>query len=101
MSPSDDTKMREYVDDTEDYINIIMDDKQNQLLQFGVVMSTALVMLDVAGVIAGLLSMNFDIPLFAVGIPRQFYEATAVTVGGCTFIFFIAIMWFKRKGLLG
>jgi magnesium transporter len=34
-------KLREYVEDTEDYINIMLDDKQNQLLQMGVVLSTA------------------------------------------------------------
>ncbi|XP_078172555.1 magnesium transporter MRS2-F-like isoform X3 [Carex rostrata] len=34
------TTLREYVDDTEDYINIMLDDKQNQLLQMGVMLST-------------------------------------------------------------
>ena len=37
-------KLREYVEDTEDYINIMLDDKQNQLLQMGVVLSTATLM---------------------------------------------------------
>ncbi|KAJ3675175.1 hypothetical protein LUZ60_004217 [Juncus effusus] len=32
--------LREYVEDTEDYINIMLDDKQNQLLQMGVLLST-------------------------------------------------------------
>ncbi|KAG9144844.1 hypothetical protein Leryth_018976 [Lithospermum erythrorhizon] len=33
--------LKEYVDDTEDYINIMLDDEQNHLLQLGVILTTA------------------------------------------------------------
>ncbi|PON65832.1 Photosystem I reaction centre subunit N [Parasponia andersonii] len=39
-SEMDERHLREYVDDTEDYIIIMLDDKQNQLLQMGFMLTT-------------------------------------------------------------
>ncbi|KAF8411774.1 hypothetical protein HHK36_004333 [Tetracentron sinense] len=73
--------MREYVDDTEDYVNIMLDDKQNQLLQMGVVLSTATLVLNCGIVVAGIFGMNIHIELFD-GEQTQFLETTFGTVGG-------------------
>ena len=54
-------KLREYVDDTEDYINIMLDDKQNQLLQMGVMLSTATVVITAGVAVVGLFGMNIGI----------------------------------------
>ncbi|MBA0782647.1 hypothetical protein Gotri_000497, partial [Gossypium trilobum] len=56
--------LREYVDDTEDYINIMLDDKQNHLLQMGVMLSTANLVIGAFIVVAGLFGMNIHIDLF-------------------------------------
>ncbi|XP_058189498.1 magnesium transporter MRS2-F-like [Rhododendron vialii] len=93
--------MREYVDDTEDYINIILDEKQNQLLQIGVVMSTATMLLNIGLVIGGILGMNISIPLFRDGVPMQFYMTTFGVCAGIIVSFAAAVLSIKKKGLLG
>lgn len=56
--------LREYVDDTEDYINIMLDDKQNHLLQMGVMLTTATLVVSAFVVVAGVFGMNIHIELF-------------------------------------
>ncbi|KAK9941849.1 hypothetical protein M0R45_007542 [Rubus argutus] len=95
--------LREYVDDTEDYINIMLDDKQNQLLQMGVVLSTATLVVNAFIVVAGIFGMNIKIELFKeevkTGNPKFMW-----TIGGssiaCVFMFVIAIAWGKHMRLL-
>ncbi|GLJ49965.1 hypothetical protein SUGI_1062620 [Cryptomeria japonica] len=53
--------LREYVDDTEDYINIMLDGKQNHLLQMGVMLTTANLIINFFVVVAGVLGMNIKI----------------------------------------
>ncbi|KAH7833092.1 hypothetical protein Vadar_003071 [Vaccinium darrowii] len=93
--------MREYVDDTEDYINIILDDKQNQLLRMGVVLSTATVLLGIGIVIGGVLGMNIDIPIFDTGVPMQFNMCTGGVIVGILLSFAVAVLTIKQKRLLG
>lgn len=57
-------KLREYVDDTEDYINIMLDDKQNHLLQMGVMLTTATLVVSAFVVVAGIFGINIKIELF-------------------------------------
>lgn len=91
--------LREYVDDTEDYINIMLDDKQNHLLQMGVMLTTATLVVSAFVVVAGIFGMNIKIDLFTKGMPEFFW-----TVGGgatgTIFLYVIAIAWCKHKRLL-
>lgn len=91
--------MSEYVDDTEDCINIMLDDKQNQLLQMGVMLSTANMILNAGIVVVGLFGMNIGISLFD-GQPIQFWETACGTLAGCVALYLIAIGWGKKKNLL-
>lgn len=75
-------KLREYVDDTEDYINIMLDDKQNHLLQMGVMLTTATLVVSAFVVVAGIFGMNIHIELFddqKAGMTQFLW-----TVGGST-----------------
>ncbi|XP_020585254.1 magnesium transporter MRS2-F-like [Phalaenopsis equestris] len=92
--------LREYVDDTEDYINIMLDEKQNQLLQMGVMLSTATLVITAGVVVVGIFGMNITIELFNVPTFHQFWEATGGTVGGCLILYILAICWGKKSGLL-
>ncbi|KAK9096052.1 hypothetical protein Sjap_021549 [Stephania japonica] len=92
--------MREYVDDTEDYINIMLDDKQNQLLQMGVLLSTANLFINAGIVVVGLFGMNIHIELFDSS-PTQFWGTTGGTIVGCLITYLIAIFFGKKGGLLG
>ena len=91
--------MNEYVDDTEDFINIMLDDKQNQLLQMGVMLSTGNMILNAGIVVVGLFGMNIHIELYK-GQPKQFWETVSGTVGGCLALYLIAIGWGKKRNLI-
>ncbi|KAL0922800.1 hypothetical protein M5K25_006820 [Dendrobium thyrsiflorum] len=92
--------LREYVDDTEDYINIMLDEKQNQLLQMGILLSMATLVLTAGVVVTGIFGMNITIDLYNVTTFHQFWETTYGTVGGCVILYIIAIVWGKKSGLL-
>ncbi|KAK8698844.1 hypothetical protein V6N13_114950 [Hibiscus sabdariffa] len=95
--------LREYVDDTEDYINIMLDDKQNHLLQMGVMLSTATLVISAFVVVAGIFGMNIHIDLFdqdKAGMP-EFLWTIGGSTAGTIFLYVIAIAWCKYKGLLG
>ncbi|KAF6152781.1 hypothetical protein GIB67_004610 [Kingdonia uniflora] len=91
--------MREYVDDTEDYINIMLDDKQNQLLQMGVLLSTANLLLNAAIVVVGIFGMNITIDLFSSN-QAKFMETTFGTTAGCVVLYIFAVYFGKKRGLL-
>ncbi|XP_044509218.1 magnesium transporter MRS2-3-like [Mangifera indica] len=94
--------LREYMDDTEDYINIMLDDKQNHLLQMGVMLTTATLVITAFVVVAGVFGMNIHIDIFDQN-PAGMHNFLW-TVGGCTtgsiFLYLIAIAWCKHKRLL-
>lgn len=95
-------KLREYVDDTEDYINIMLDDKQNHLLQMGVMLTTATVVVSAFVALTGLFGMNIHIELFEpskAGDP-QFLWTVGGGTAGCVFLYIAAIAWCKQKRLL-
>ncbi|XP_043720392.1 magnesium transporter MRS2-F-like [Telopea speciosissima] len=91
--------LREYVDDTEDYVNIMLDDKQNQLLQMGVMLTTANLVINAGIAVVGVFGMNIHISLFD-GVPEQFWGTTFGTLSGVVVLYFIAVGWGKTKGLL-
>ncbi|ESQ47929.1 hypothetical protein EUTSA_v10020646mg [Eutrema salsugineum] len=94
--------LREYVDDTEDYINIMLDDKQNQLLQMGVMLTTATLVMSAFIAVAGVFGMNITIELFndeKAGPGRFLWTVIGGTVGSI-FLYVGAIGWWKHKRLL-
>nr|QMS54631.1 magnesium transporter 4 [Camellia sinensis] len=94
--------LREYVDDTEDYINIMLDDKQNHLLQMGVMLTTATLVVSAFVVVAGIFGMNIKIDLFneeKAGM-QEFLWTVGGSATGSIFLYVIAIAWCKHKRLL-
>ncbi|EES01822.1 magnesium transporter MRS2-E isoform X2 [Sorghum bicolor] len=100
--------LREYVDDTEDYINIMLDEKQNQLLQMGVLLTTATVVVTAGIVVVSLFGMNIHIELMKDPETDEqariknlnFWEATCGTVFGCLAMYLLAIYAGKRSQIL-
>jgi hypothetical protein len=92
-------KLREYVDDTEDYINVMLDDKQNQLLQVGILLSTATLVMSVAIAITGVFGMNITIPLYnaPTGV---FWQVTGGLVVATAAVYVVALICYKRSGIL-
>lgn len=86
----------------------MLDDKQNQLLQMGVMLSTATVVITAGVVVVGLFGMNIGIALYntpktaeeAQKSDLEFWATTFGTIGGCVILYILAIGWGKKSGLL-
>ncbi|XP_056159259.1 magnesium transporter MRS2-3-like [Syzygium oleosum] len=91
--------LREYIQDTEDYVNIMLDDKQNNLLQMGVVISTVTLFITMFIVVTGIFSMNIRIAFFHP--PNPTINNFLWTAGRCTVrtivLYAMAIAWYKHK----
>ncbi|KAL6496342.1 Magnesium transporter MRS2-3 [Orobanche gracilis] len=94
--------LREYVDDTEDYINIMLDDKQNHLLQMGVMLTTATLVVSAFVVVAGIFGMNIKIELFEDEVHgmTRFLWTVGGGSAGTIFLYVVAIAWCKHRRLL-
>ena len=77
----------------------MLDDKQNHLLQMGVMLTTATLVISAFIVVAGIFGMNIHIELYDAGMTEFLW-----TIGGGTtgtiFLYVIAIAWCKYKRLL-
>ncbi|XP_019708155.1 magnesium transporter MRS2-1 [Elaeis guineensis] len=87
------TSLKEYIDDTEDFINIQLDNVRNQLIQFELVLTTATFVVAIFGVVAGIFGMNFDVPLF--GKPGAF-QWVLIIAGVSGVIIFCSFLWFYK-----
>lgn len=83
-------QVREYIDDTEDYVNIQLDNQRNELIQFQLTLTIASFAIAVETLIAGLFGMN---------IPCTLYESDRVFGYFCwrffsrMFVAFPAYFW--------
>ncbi|RRT36166.1 hypothetical protein B296_00035957 [Ensete ventricosum] len=92
------TSLKEYIDDTEDFINIQLDDVRNQLIQFELLLTTATFVVAIFGVVAGIFGMNFEIALFDV--PSAFQWVLVIT-GVCGLVIFcLFLCYFKYRRLM-
>ncbi|EFJ36513.1 hypothetical protein SELMODRAFT_165647 [Selaginella moellendorffii] len=92
------TSLKEYIDDTEDFINIQLDNVRNQLIQFELLLTTATFVVAIFGVIAGVFGMNIQIDLFDE--PRAF-KWILITSGVAGIAIFLAfVLFFKQRRLL-
>ncbi|XP_071740377.1 magnesium transporter MRS2-3-like [Rutidosis leptorrhynchoides] len=99
--------LSEYVEDTEDYINIMLDDKQNHLLQMGVMLSTASLIINAFVIVVGAFGMNINIDLFnddteadkEIGMRKFMWTVCGCTTGSI-FLYVVAIAWCKTQRLI-
>ncbi|GFP93559.1 magnesium transporter mrs2-1 [Phtheirospermum japonicum] len=87
------TSLKEYIDDTEDFINIQLDNVRNQLIQFELLLTTATFVVAIFGVVAGIFGMNFAVPMF--DDPGAFKWVLIIT-GVCGAVIFSAFCWFFK-----
>lgn len=91
------TQMSQYIEDTEDFINIQLDNVRNQLIQFELLLTTATFVVAIAGVVAGIFGMN--VPLGVEEDPWAFRWILWCTgIGGCI-VFCLFLLYFKYKNL--
>ncbi|KAH9290062.1 hypothetical protein KI387_034179, partial [Taxus chinensis] len=58
--------VREYIDDTEDYVNIQLDNQRNELIQLQLTLTIASFVIALATLVAGIFGMNMSCPLYNI-----------------------------------
>ncbi|RZC54589.1 hypothetical protein C5167_013435 [Papaver somniferum] len=94
------TTLREYIDDTEDYINIQLDNHRNQLIQLELFLSSGTVCLSIYSLVAGIFGMNIP---YTWNDGHGFMFKWVVILSGvvCAALFLLIISYARHKGLVG
>uniref|UniRef100_A0A0E0IPU8 Magnesium transporter n=1 Tax=Oryza nivara TaxID=4536 RepID=A0A0E0IPU8_ORYNI len=94
------TTLREYIDDTEDYINIQLDNHRNQLIQLELFLSSGTVCLSLYSLVAGIFGMNIP---YTWNDNHGYIFKWVVLVSGlfCAFMFVSIVAYARHKGLVG
>ncbi|KAF7837952.1 magnesium transporter MRS2-2-like [Senna tora] len=92
--------LREYIDDTEDYINIQLDNHRNQLIQLELFLSSGTVSLSIYSLVAAIFGMNIPYT-WNDGHGFMFKWVVIVTGVSCAFMFALIIAYARKKGLVG
>ncbi|XP_022758348.1 magnesium transporter MRS2-2-like isoform X1 [Durio zibethinus] len=94
------TTLREYIDDTEDYINIQLDNHRNQLIQLELFLSSGTVCLSIYSLVAAIFGMNIPYT-WKVGHGYMFKWVVILTGILCTSTFTSIMSYARHKGLVG
>ncbi|KAF2313933.1 hypothetical protein GH714_020721 [Hevea brasiliensis] len=86
--------LREYIDDTEDYINIQLDNHRNQLIQLELFLSSGTVCLSIYSLVAGIFGMN--IPYTWNDNHGYMFKWVVIITGAFSAALFILIMSYAR-----
>ncbi|XP_004299905.1 PREDICTED: magnesium transporter MRS2-4 [Fragaria vesca subsp. vesca] len=91
--------VREYIDDTEDYVNIQLDNQRNELIQLQLTLTIASFAIAVETLIAGIFGMNIPCVLYKKDGIFEFFvgSITAFSV----LLFFLVFGYARWKKLLG
>ncbi|KAH9607014.1 hypothetical protein KSS87_013789 [Heliosperma pusillum] len=89
------SSLKEYIDDTEDLINIKLANIQNQLIQFEVLLTAATFVATIFAVVAGIFGMNFQASVF--DNPFTFNYVLLISGVSCGILYFCFLIYFKRK----
>ncbi|CAM6035520.1 unnamed protein product [Sphagnum compactum] len=94
------TTLREYIDDTEDYINIQLDNHRNQLIQLELVLSSATVVVAIYSLVAGIFGVN--IPYMWNQNHSYIFKWVVILTGIVCVTIFLAVLGYARyKHLIG
>ncbi|KAK7268908.1 hypothetical protein RIF29_21617 [Crotalaria pallida] len=94
------TTLREYIDDTEDYINIQLDNHRNQLIQLELFLSSGTVSLSFYSLVAAIFGMN--IPYTWNENHGEKFKWVVIGSGVISAVMFLLIVAYARKkGLVG
>lgn len=91
--------VREYIDDTEDYVNIQLDNQRNELIQLQLTLTIASFAIALETLIAGIFGMN--LPCFIYSTNGWFEYFVAIITAVCALVFFLILGYARWKKLLG
>eukprot|EP00249_Psilotum_nudum_P005173 c18637_g1_i1 orf=737-1984(+) len=91
--------VREYIDDTEDYVNIQLDHQRNELIQLHITLTIASFSIAIAAVVAGIFGMNIPCPLYnRKGLFEPIFSGVIIL---CAAIFFVILNYSHREEHIG
>lgn len=93
-------QVKESVDDTEDYVKIMLDDHQNTLLKVNVVLTVSCLVIGIFIVVTGIFGMNIAIPLFSEGTSRDFWMLVGISSAASIALSGLIIGWCKYTHLI-
>ncbi|KAF3635668.1 putative magnesium transporter MRS2-G [Capsicum annuum] len=91
--------VREYIDDTEDYVNIQLDNQRNELIQLQLTLTIASFAVAVETLVAGWFGMN--IPCTLNHKHGVFWPFVLCLTVGCIMLFLVILGYARWKKLLG
>ncbi|KAL3350080.1 hypothetical protein AABB24_022882 [Solanum stoloniferum] len=91
--------VREYIDDTEDYVNIQLDNQRNELIQLQLTLTIASFAIAVETLIAGWFGMNIPCTLYHT--EGLFWPFVLCLTIGCIMLFLVILGYARWKKLLG
>ncbi|KAK4405036.1 Magnesium transporter MRS2-4 [Sesamum angolense] len=91
--------VREYIDDTEDYVNIQLDNQRNELIQLQLTLTIASFAVAVETLIAGIFGMN--IPCTLYNINGIFWRVVGLMTAACIALFILVLGYARWKKLIG
>ncbi|CAL9248778.1 unnamed protein product [Arabidopsis halleri] len=89
------SSLKEYIDDTEDLINIKLGNVQNQLIQFQLLLTAATFVAAIFAAVTAVFGMNLQDSVFQN--PTTFQYVLLITGIGCGFLYFGFVLYFKHK----
>nr|XP_027187587.1 magnesium transporter MRS2-5 isoform X2 [Cicer arietinum] len=90
--------LKEYIDDTEDFINIKLGNIQNRLIQFELLFTAATLVAAVFATVAGIFGMNFETSVFDYS--TGFHLVLVITGIACVSLYFSLLFYFRYKKVL-
>ncbi|XP_044462527.1 magnesium transporter MRS2-4-like [Mangifera indica] len=91
--------VREYIDDTEDYVNIQLDNQRNELIQLQLILTIASFAIAINTLIAGIFGMNIPCVLYNV---QGIFEIFVGSTTAFSVLLFLLVLGYARwKKLLG
>ncbi|KAG6547031.1 hypothetical protein Mapa_011648 [Marchantia paleacea] len=94
------TTLREYIDDTEDYINIQLDNHRNRLIQLELILSSATVVMAIYSLVAAIFGMNLPYK-WNEGYSYIFKWVVILGGLGCLTVFLMVLGYARYKRLIG
>ncbi|KAK9704873.1 hypothetical protein RND81_07G016900 [Saponaria officinalis] len=89
------SSLKEYIDDTEDLINIKLGNVQNQLIQYELLLTAATFVATIFAVVAAVFWMNFQASIF--NNPFAFNWVLLISGVSCGILYFGFLIYFRRK----
>ena len=92
-------QVREYIDDTEDYVNIQLDNQRNELIQLQLTLTIASFAIAVETLIASMFGMNIPCTLYET---EGIFELFVGVLTAASLLLFLLVLGYARwKKLLG